>query len=185
MTKIDGGNLRKIAGPATGAVYVEVSPRGDTIVFGSGSGREMFSAPLGSSGGATVATLPGTAIDGKYFAPTAWSPDGERLAGILNSASGRPSGVATYDLAAHTTTMISTDETFGTRFLADSRRVVYFTKNGGQLTVVDSVTRARTVVDVRLPGPATTDVFAISPDNRTIYYGATRAEADIWIVGRK
>ena len=28
------------------------------------------------------------------------------------------------------------------------------------------------------------DVFAISPDNRTIYYGAARAEADIWIVER-
>ena len=49
----------------------------------------------------------------------------------------------------------------------------------------DAVTRVRTVVDVRLPGPATTDVFAISPDNRTIYYGAERTEADIWIVERK
>jgi hypothetical protein len=29
------------------------------------------------------------------------------------------------------------------------------------------------------------DRFAISPDNRTIYYGAARAEADIWIVERQ
>ena len=27
--------------------------------------------------------------------------------------------------------------------------------------------------------------FAISPDGKMIYYGAVRAEADIWIVGRK
>jgi len=182
---VDGGNLRKIAGPSAGAVYVEVSPRGDMIVFGSDSGREMFSAPLAASSGTAVTTLAGALLDGKYFAPTGWSPDGKRLAGILNSASGRPSGVATYDLGTHTTTMISADETFGARFLADSRRVVYFTKNGAELAVTDAVTRARTVVDVRLPGPATTDVFAISPDNRTIYYGATRAEADIWIVERK
>ena len=37
----------------------------------------------------------------------------------------------------------------------------------------------------RLPGLPATDMFAISPDNRTIYYGARRAEADIWIVERK
>jgi hypothetical protein len=40
-------------------------------------------------------------------------------------------------------------------------------------------------LDVRLPGPSTNDVFAISPDNKTIYYGAARSEADIWIVERK
>ena len=29
------------------------------------------------------------------------------------------------------------------------------------------------------------NIPAVSPDNRTIYYGATRVEADIWIVERK
>ena len=54
-----------------------------------------------------------------------------------------------------------------------------------ELVVVDTVTRKRTVVDVRLPAPSMNEMFAISPDNRTIYYGAARAEADIWIVERK
>ena len=39
-------------------------------------------------------------------------------------------------------------------------------------------------MDVRLPGPSIDDLFAITPDSRTIYYGAARAEADIWIVER-
>ena len=47
------------------------------------------------------------------------------------------------------------------------------------------MTRKRTVVDVRLPGPSANEMFAISPDDRTIYYGGARAEADIWIVERK
>jgi hypothetical protein len=81
--------------------------------------------------------------------------------------------------------MISTDESPGPRWLADSRRLVYFTKGGRELVVLDTVTRKRTVVDVRLPGPSGNELFAISPDNRTIYYGAARAEADIWIVERK
>jgi hypothetical protein len=40
------------------------------------------------------------------------------------------------------------------------------------------------VVDARLPAPSSAEMFAISPDNRTIYYGASRSEADIWIVER-
>ena len=49
----------------------------------------------------------------------------------------------------------------------------------------DTATRKRTVVDVRLPAPAIiNELFAISPDNRMIYYGAARAEADIWLVER-
>ncbi|MBA3642385.1 MAG: hypothetical protein M3541_14985 [Acidobacteriota bacterium] len=62
---------------------------------------------------------------------------------------------------------------------------VYFTSGGTELVLIDTVTRTRSVVDVRLPAPAIDDVFAISPDNKTIYYGAARAEADIWIVERK
>jgi len=38
---------------------------------------------------------------------------------------------------------------------------------------------------VRLPGASLDDTFAISRDNRTIYYGAVRVEADIWIMERK
>jgi hypothetical protein len=50
---------------------------------------------------------------------------------------------------------------------------------------VDTVTGERTAVEVRLPAPSMNEVFAVSPDNRTIYYGAARAEADIWIVERR
>jgi hypothetical protein len=51
--------------------------------------------------------------------------------------------------------------------------------------VVDAVTLKRTVVDVRLPDPSANEMFAISPDDRTIYYGAVRSEADVWIMERK
>lgn len=51
--------------------------------------------------------------------------------------------------------------------------------------VLDTQTRERSVVDVRLSASSTRELFAISPDNRTIYYGVTRGEADIWFVERK
>jgi Tol biopolymer transport system component len=181
---VDGGNLRKIAGDAPGAVYVNLSPKGDQLIFVATSGRAVFSAPLGPAG-ASPTLLPATRIDGKYFTPTAWSPDGARLAGTLVTESGRSAGVGIYDLATHAATAVSTDEAFAVKWLADSRRAVYFARHGSQLVVVDTLTRQRTLVDVRLPGAATpNEMFAISPDNRTIYYGAARAEADIWIVER-
>ena len=74
---------------------------------------------------------------------------------------------------------------FGVERLADCRRILYFANPGRELVVLDTSSGKRTVVDVRLPGPAMAEVFALSPDNRMIYYGAARAEADIWIVERK
>ena len=186
MVGVDGGNLHKVAGEAPGAVYVHLSPKGDMVVFVSNSGRQVFSAPIPPISGRSPTELPATRAADKYLNPTGWSPDGARLAGILISDSGRPSGIGIYDLAAHTTSEVATDEAYAVKWLADSRRVVYFAKKGDELVVLDTVTRKRTVVDVRLPGPAViNEVFAVSPDNRTIYYGAARAESDIWIVERK
>jgi eukaryotic-like serine/threonine-protein kinase len=183
---IDGGGLRKVTGPASGVMYPQVSPKGDALVFAAISARlGMFLAPLASDSAASPKPLPGATTGGKSFSQTTWSPDGARLAGSLRSDNGRPSGVGVYDIAGQTTTIIAADEAPGVKWLADSRRVVYFTKNGWELVVLDTVTRMRTIVDVRLPGPSANEIFAISPDNRTIYYGAARAEADIWIMERK
>jgi serine/threonine protein kinase/Tol biopolymer transport system component len=183
---LDGSNLRKIAGEAAGAVYVHVSPKADAIAFVSTSGRVVYTAPLPPVAGVSPAELPGTRLGAKYFNPTGWSPDGRRLAGILISESGRPAGIATYDFQAKTTTEFNADEAYAVKWLADGRRVVYFAKNGSELVVLDIMTRKRDAVDVRLPAPAViNEMFAVSPDNRTIYYGAARAEADIWIVERK
>jgi eukaryotic-like serine/threonine-protein kinase len=184
MIGVDGGGLRKITGPKGGAVYANVSPSGNTVVFVADSARQVFSAPL-SAAESTATLLSGTETDGKFFGPTGWSPDGTRIAGPLMPYSGRPSGVGVYDVTARKTTMMSGDEAYAVKWLADNRRVVYFTKKGFELVVLDTITHQRTVVDVHLPGPSRDELFSISPDNRMIYYGAVRSDADIWIVERK
>jgi eukaryotic-like serine/threonine-protein kinase len=184
MIGTDGGGLRKLTDLDAGAVYVLVSPKADAIVFISDSGRTVFTAPLGPT--LRPATeLPGTSVGGRYFSPSDWSPDGKRLTGTLTADSGRPAGLAVYDLETKTTRTISTDESYGSKWMSDGRRIVYFTKNGRRLVVLDTVGGKRSEVDVHLPGPSANEVFTISPDSRTIYYGAVRAEADIWIVERK
>jgi Tol biopolymer transport system component len=181
---VEGGGLRKVADPPSGGVYAYISPKGDAIVFVSDSGREAFMASVDRSP-ATVTLLPGTAIDGKFFSATDWSPDGTKLAGVFNVESGRPAGIGVYDLRAKSVALISPDQAWAAKWLSDGRRMAYFVKNGQELVVLDSLTRQRTVVDVRLPAPSLAETFAISRDSRTIYYGAARAEADIWIVERK
>jgi len=177
---LDGSGLRQLATSPAGAVYALVSPRGDAIVFTAEAGRTVFRGTLGSDG--PLVELPGTVLDGTYLNPTSWSPDGARLAGMMAGGSGRTVGVGVYDFAAKTTTQVAADETYGVHWLSDSRRVVYFTKGGWELVVVDTVTRSRTRVQVRLPAPSAAEVFTVAPGSRAIYYGGTRAEADIWIL---
>ena len=179
---VDGGGLRKIIVPAVGAVYPIVSPKGDTIVFVGDDGRTAFTIPVSVAPGVEPTPLRGSSIDGKYFTATAWSSDARRITGYLVTESGRPSGVGVYDVAAGKTSMISSDKAYAVKWLSDDRRVIYFTNNGRDLVVVDSASGKRTTIDVRLPGPSIDDLFAITADSRTIYYGAARAEADIWIV---
>ncbi len=180
--RIDGSNLRKLAGIEGGVIYPIVSPLDNTVVFTpTKSELGVFSVPF--SGGQPT-SLPGSRTSAGDFYPSSWSQDGARLAGTLASGSGKTSGVAAYDLKTHTTTPIATDDTGGVRWLPDSRRVIYFSNTTGEMVVTDSVTRQRVVVPVELPGPPTNDVFAIAPDGRTIYCGAVHAESDIWIAER-
>jgi serine/threonine protein kinase len=181
---LDGGGLRKITIPAGGAVYPFVSPKGDTIVFVGDDGRSAFTAPVSPASTGQPTPLRGASVGGKYFTATSWSRDGSRLTGYLVTESGRPTGVGVYDFAAGKTSEVSTDKTYAVKWLSDGRRVVYFTGDGNELVVVDTTSGRRTPVVVKLPGASVDDLFAISPDNRTIYYGAARSEADVWLVER-
>ncbi len=182
---LDGGGLHKVFGGPQGVVYVYPSPKGDRAAFAATDGHTAFIAPIAPGTQEQATKLPGTEVDGEYFTVQGWLPDGTRLVGTLGSASNRPAGVAIYDLQTHRTTVLSSDETYVVRPLADGKHLVYFTNHGATLAVLDVMTRARTVVPVRLPGPSIDDVFAISPDNRAIYYGGSRAGADIWIVEQR
>jgi hypothetical protein len=94
-------------------------------------------------------------------------------------------GLGVYDLDAGTTTQVTSDKAYVAVWLSDSRRIVYFANDGWDLVVLDTVSGTRTPVAVRLPAPAINELFGVSPDDRHIYYGALRSEADIWILERR
>ena len=181
---LDGSGLRSFPSPPGGFSYPTPSPVDDRVVFSEAFGARG-SYILTLSGNAPLLHLPGMTLNGGTLLPTTWSPDGKTLAGSLTSDSGHPVGVAVYDIASHLMTVISEDEAAAVRWVPHSGRIVYFRNDGTQLVMLDTVTKQRTMVPVQLPGPATNDVFAISRDGRTIYYGAVRAQSDIWVAENK
>jgi Tol biopolymer transport system component len=184
MVGIDGGGLRKLVMPSGGAVYPVVSPKADRVAYTGGDGRTAYTIPFAPGKTVEPSVLEGAGVDGKYFTPTDWSHDATRLAGFVVADSGRPAGVVVYDVGKRKTTLVSTDQAYAVNWLDGERLVIYFTRNGQDLVVVDPATGKRTRLDVRLPAPSLDDLFALAPDGRTIYYGAARAEADIWIIER-
>jgi Tol biopolymer transport system component len=184
MVGIDGGGLRKVIMPSGGAVYPVASPKGDRVAYIGDDGRSAFTIPFAPGKTVEPTVLEGAVVDGRYFTPMDWSESATRLAGFVVADSGRPAGVAVYDVATRKTTLVSTDQAYAVSWLDGERLVVYFTRSGQDLVVVDTATGKRTRLDVRLPAPSIDDVFTVAPGGRTIYYGAARAEADIWIVER-
>jgi Tol biopolymer transport system component/serine/threonine protein kinase len=185
----DGGGLRKVAASAgPGLLYPILSPAGDRVVsstsIGAAGSVYMSSLAAGVVAAGNVKELPGTTQDGQPFSPTAWSPDGARLAGYFsNSQSGRPVRIGVYDLATSAISHQFDVASSYVRWLPDSRRLVFFTPDG-RLMVLDVASKALQQVDVKMPRVDVGE-FALAPDARTIYYGAARFEADIWIVERK
>jgi dipeptidyl aminopeptidase/acylaminoacyl peptidase len=183
MVGIDGGGLRLLATPPTGGVYPIFSPKGDRLAYVSADLNRASTIPFTPGKPVDGGLFEGASLEGRSFTPMDWSSDAGRLAGYLAGDSGRPAGVGVYDLDAKKITLVADDETWCVKWLGE-RRLIYFTHNGTELVVVDTTTGTRTRVDVRLPAPATSEVFAAGTGRRTIYYGAVRAEADIWIVER-
>jgi Tol biopolymer transport system component len=155
----------------------------DEVVFTDADDPVLYRTSL--DGKTPPSRLPGTSANGGRFIATNWSPDGSALAGSMLSGTGRWAGVAVYDLRSQALTVLADDRTDGVNWLPDSRRLLYFTDNGTRLMMLDAATKKRTAVPVHLPGPSTDDVFGLSRDGRTIYYGALHAEADIWMAERK
>ncbi|MEX2273445.1 MAG: protein kinase [Vicinamibacterales bacterium] len=176
----DGGGLRRVATTPGGLVYPVLSPSGDRLAFTGMSPPGVYVSQIADDG---TAASPRFLKDSSGFMATGWSPDGRQLAGIKSRAAGRPLAVAVYDVAAQALRDVTADSTFWVRWLPDGRRVIYFTV-AGELVVADSVSGARTLVNVRLPMNSTDDAFALSRDGRMIYYGGERSESDIWIAER-
>ena len=101
-----------------------------------------------------------------------WSPDGERLAGWVESGTFR---IAVFSLVSQEYRVFPVPGAEPV-WLNDNRRLLY-RGDGGKVLLLDTKTgNSHEILSVRF------DNFALSRDERTIYFSRIRSEADIWMV---
>jgi Tol biopolymer transport system component/serine/threonine protein kinase len=117
--------------------------------------------------------------------PRDWSPDGRRLAGVVQDAAGISAEgiIAWYDLNAGTSTIVSHDRSSNVQWLPDSRRMV-IVNDKGEVVILDADTKRRKVLPTGWPFQIANGSVTVAPDGRTLYFGAQKVESDIWMVER-
>ena len=102
-----------------------------------------------------------------------WSPDGRMLAGFLN----RDDGIALYSLGSrsfHKLTGHGADPVW----LSDNRRLLFL--DGGKIHLLDSASGSTRELVSILPEQVARRGFAVSPDDRYIYFSVSTTESDVW-----
>ena len=172
----DGSGLRQITALAGQNVAWPVwSPDGKYLAF-TIFGVSTFLIETGKPWTAqTPRKLAPPTDGGELFNGWSWSPDGSMLAGFLN----RGDGVVAYLPASGTFRKLS-DVGTDPVWLSDSRRLLIHQR--GQIHLMDSGTgRMREVLSIA-PEEVARRGFAVSPDDRNIYYAVSTTEADVWLV---
>ncbi len=171
----DGSGLHQItyaSGPVINPVW---SPDGTRLAYGN-SGSNPFIIQVGKSWTEqSPQVLPSISGGSSDWAPFSWSTDGRKLAGWQKPPGG--TGILVYSLESQQYEKL-TDSGSTPVWLSDSRRLLF--QNEGKLWMVDSQTKK--VKELLSVDPHTLGNFALSRDNRMIYFNLNANEADIWLM---
>ncbi|HUF48032.1 MAG TPA: protein kinase [Vicinamibacterales bacterium] len=182
--KPDGSGLRQLteepAGNQGNLLYPFYSPTGDRLAASRSRTQEtVVFDPRIAWTAQTPERLSLALPDGTWLVPSAWSPDGGRMVGSINSSAGSATGIAVYDLATRAVKPVydGLSPAWGYLWLADSRRVLYTLEDSLWMIDVDSGRRQELLAGVQF-GLA----MVLSPDGKTIYASLAREQADLWLI---
>jgi serine/threonine protein kinase/Tol biopolymer transport system component len=174
--RADGSELQPILhGTADQPVFNPIpSPAGGRIVATLGlHGAALID--LNPAGHGRVRMLPATA-DGQVFSATSWSPDGTRLAGILERKDGMAiPGVVVYDLGANRYERL-TDLGDIPRWLHDNRTLLY--RQEGKIFLCDLRSKVSRLL-LEPPQSSTFISVSTTPDDRGLYAVRSTDEGDV------
>jgi len=123
----------------------------------------------------TPRKLPPMSGDGEIFNGWSWSPDGKTIAGFLN----RGDGLALYYPATQTYRRLS-DVGSDPVWLSDSRRLLFH--HHGAIHLLDTASGRQHEVLSISPEEVARRGFAVSSDDRNIYFSVSTTEADVWLL---
>jgi eukaryotic-like serine/threonine-protein kinase len=146
--------------------------------------REVYVMNVGPADAApALERLPGTPPAGFY--PTDWSPNGAFLAGYLTpTPQEQRRAIVVYERDRQRYTELS-GQGFDPKWLNDNRHLLY--RQSGKLYWMDAQPDANAKPQVILTLKADRQIgsFALSRDNRRIYYSEVSSESDIWMLPLK
>jgi TolB protein len=180
---LDGSNRRRLSNVRDGLNFAMFAPDGKRLAAGINPSRGgMIGEPPWPFTERTATVLP-LSVEGGIMMPTYWTRDGRWLSGYVVQSGGEAVGFAVYDVAARRVHRLNDDSRgFDVAWLPGNRQVMYFTNRGSLVRQdVESLARREIVSSLPYP-PDLLASIAISPDGRTIYYGARQVEANIWMV---
>lgn len=175
----DGSGLEQVTHTGSHVAWPVWSPDSRRLVY-TIFGRNPFLAPAASSRpGQPSEALPEPEGSSQFFNAWSWSPDGQLLAGFLQSRDGAFSGIAVYSFKTRRYAQVTS---FGLDpiWLSDSRRLLFNHHGRIYLTDIDS-RRVREVLSIA-PYEIARRGFALSRDNRRIYFSLATTEADLWLL---
>jgi eukaryotic-like serine/threonine-protein kinase len=124
----------------------------------------------------TAESLPGEPPPG--FIPWEWSPDGTLLVGWLPLNEQR--AIVIYSFAQQQYERFNTSFGAYPIWLSDNRRILF--REGGSLFLLDRISGKWREV-LTLKPPSQIGNYALSKNNRRLYYTSGSNEADIWLLG--
>jgi len=117
-----------------------------------------------------------------YFQAWSWSNDGKKIAGYLINPDGSDVGIGIYTIESKKFERL-TDFGMDPVWLSDDRRLLFY--NDGRIDLLEIDTKKTHPVLSRAPQSVGKRGFAISSDDRIIYFSQTSTEADVWLLKKE
>lgn len=182
--KPDGSGLRQLTGepadPPGNLLCPTYSPTGDRMVASRLRTPEAYLFdPRSPSSSQSPERLSFSVSEDRWLVPTAWSPDGSRIAGAIVTGSGAGTGLGVFELATRSVRSVLDlpVRSVGFSWLPDSRRLLFTDLSRKTWLIdVDSGRRRELPLDFQ-----TGTGLLVSPDGRTVYTSITRDRADLWL----
>ncbi len=174
----DGSRLEQITYASDpGAIHPIWSPDGTRLAYHIQDGNSFIIEVGKPWQEQSPQALPSLSNPNRWFTAWSWSPDGRKLAGRPRSAEGYTSGIALYSLESQQYEKLTDFGRFPI-WLNDNRRLLF--RHRDKLFLVNSQTKK--VREVLSVDPHRILDFALSRDDRLIYFSLVSTEADIWLL---
>jgi Tol biopolymer transport system component len=182
--QLDGGGRTKLTDVEGGVTFTMFAP----------DGKRLMAAGLASGGYVAESPWPVTAKSAKslnakvedgVLTPTYWTRNGRWLSGYVVASNGEPNGQGILDVTTDSAWRLNRDSrAYNIAWLPGYQRVAYFTMRGA-LVIQDIASRERRATTGQLPYPPDLlGSIVASADGKTLYYGATQSQSNIWLARR-